>query len=80
MGSLSLGHKDVENMTILLFFSLSPVANYSCDCDSKSYKLNKLPNARVFVAAEIGSVEVLELVWLYFSSRRKRSVLKTGRR
>ena len=41
--------------------------------------LNKLPNTRVFIAAENGSVEVLELAWLYFSSRRELSVLKTGR-
>ena len=41
--------------------------------------LNKLPNTRVFIAAENGSVEVLELAWLYFSSRREPSVLKTGR-
>ena len=33
--------------------------------------LNKLSNTRVFVAAESGSVEVLELVPCYFSSRRE---------
>ena len=38
-GSLPLGDKDEENMTIVLFFSLSPVANCSCECDGKSYKL-----------------------------------------
>ena len=31
--------KDEENMTIVLFFSLSPVANCPCECDGKSYKL-----------------------------------------
>ena len=35
--------------------------------------LNKLPNTRVFDAAGVGG-------WLYFSSRREPSVLKTGRR
>ena len=29
--------------------------------------LNKLPNTRVFVAAEIGSIEVLELVAQFIS-------------
>ena len=38
-GSLPLGDKDEENMTIVLFFSLSPVANCPCECDGKSYKL-----------------------------------------
>ena len=52
-----------------------------CECDCKSLSnLNKLPNTRVFVAAENGLVEVLELQWLYFSSRREPSVLKKGRR
>ena len=42
-----------------------------CECDCKSLSnLNKLPNTRVFVAAENGLVEVLELVALF--------LLKTG--
>ena len=52
-------------MTIVLFFSLSPVANFSCECDGRFNKLEKLPNARVFVAAQKGSVKVLELVALF---------------
>ena len=54
--------KDEENMTIVLFFSLSPMAKCLWECDGKSFKLNKLPNTRVSVAAENGSVEALELV------------------
>ena len=58
-------------MTIVSFFSLSPVAKGPCERDGKSLSnLNKLPNTRVFVAAENGSVEVLELVALF--------LLKTG--
>ena len=38
-GSLPLGDKDEENMTIVLFFSLSPMAKCSCECDGKSFKL-----------------------------------------
>ena len=34
-----LGIKMKKNMTIVLFFSLSPVANCPCECDGKSYKL-----------------------------------------
>ena len=40
--------------------------------------LNKLPNTRVFVAAENGSVGVLELVALFNSPQEAN--LKTGRR
>ena len=47
-----------KNMTIVLFFSMNLTRS------------NKLPNTRVFVAAENGSVEVLELVALF--------LLKTG--
>ena len=58
-------------MTIVLFFSLQlkakcPRANVMANLSN----LNKLPNTRVFVAAENGSVEVLELVALF--------LLKTG--
>ena len=31
-----LGIKIKKNMTIVLFFSLSPTANYMCECDGKS--------------------------------------------
>ena len=53
MGSLQFGNKDEDNiyMTIVLFFSLSPTANCPCECDGKSC-VNKLPNTRVFIAAE----------------------------
>ena len=37
-GSLPLGDKDEENMTIVLFFSLSPTAKWPCACDGKSNK------------------------------------------
>ena len=60
---MPLGNKDEENMTIVLFLSLSPMAKCPCECDGKS-------NTRVFVAAENGSVEVRELVALF--------LLKTG--
>ena len=61
-----LGMKMKKNMTIVLFFSLTARANVMANLTS----LNNLPNTRVFVAAENGSVEVLELV-AFFS-------LKTG--
>ena len=41
-----------------------------CERDGKSLKVSKLLNTRVFVAAENGLVEVLELVALF--------LLKTG--
>ena len=31
---------------------LSPTTNCPCECDSKSKSVNKLPNTRVFIAAE----------------------------
>ena len=52
-----------KNMTVSLFFLLSPITNCPCECDGKSNKLvYKLPNTRVFVAAENRLVEVLKLV------------------
>ena len=47
-----LGVKMKTNMTIVLFFSLSPSLK----------SVNKLPNTRVFIADEKGWLEVLELV------------------
>ena len=41
---------------------LSPTTNCPCECDSKSKSVNKLPNTRVFIAAEKWMLEVLELV------------------
>ena len=67
---MPLGDKDEENMTILLFFSLSPMTNCSCECDGKSNMFDKLLNTTVFIAAENGSVEELGLVALF--------LLKTG--
>ena len=53
-------------MTIVLFFSLYPMAKCPCECVMGNLSnLNKLPNTRVFVAAENRSVEVLELVALF---------------
>ena len=59
-------------MTIVLFFSLSPV---KVKCLRKNVmanlsNLNKLPNTRVFFAAESGLVEVLELVALFLLETR----------
>ena len=60
-----------KNITIVLFFSLSPVANSArANVMANLTSLNKLPNTRVFVAAENASAEVLELVAFIF--------LKTG--
>ena len=60
-----------ENLTIVSFLSFSPMANCPYECDAANQtSLNKLANTRVFVAAENGSVEVLELVALF--------LLKTG--
>ena len=35
------------NLTIILFFTLSPTANCPCECDVSLKSANKLPNARV---------------------------------
>ena len=59
-----------ENLTIVSFLSFSPMANCPCECDGNQTFLNRLPNTRVFVAAENGSVDVLEWVTLF--------LLKTG--
>ena len=67
---MPLGDKDEENMTIVLFFSLSPMENARGNVMANLSNLNKLRSTRVFVAAENGSVEVLELVPLF--------LLKTG--
>ena len=45
-----LGVKMKTNMTIVLFFSLSPTANCPCECDGKFKSVNKLPNTGVFTA------------------------------
>ena len=37
--NLLLKDKDEENMVIVLFFSLSPMANCPCERDEKFYKL-----------------------------------------
>ena len=71
LGSLPLGDKHEENMTITLFFSLPQWQSARANVMANLSSLNKLPNTRVFVAAENGSVEVLELVALF--------LLKTGR-
>ena len=58
-------------MTIVLLFSLSPIAKCPCECVMGNLSnLNQLPNTSIFVAAENRSVEVLELVALF--------LLKTG--
>ena len=54
------------------------MANFLANVMANQKSLNKL-YLRVFAAAENGSVEVLSW-WVYFTSRRKPSVLKTGRR
>ena len=66
-GKFATWGKRWKIMTIVLFFSLSTAcANVMANQTS----LNKLPNTRVSVTAENGSVEVLELVALF--------LLKTG--
>ena len=59
-------------MTIVLFFLYyyPQWQNARGNVMANLSNLSKLPNARVFVAAENGSVEVLELVALF--------LLKTG--
>ena len=66
MGSLPLGDKDEENITIVVFFHYPQWQTTRANVMANQTSLNKLPNARVFVAAEDGSVEVLELVALQF--------------
>ena len=60
-----LGIKMTKDMTIVIFFSLSPIANCPCKCEANLTRLNKLPNRRFFDVAENGSVEVLEMVALF---------------
>ena len=67
---MPLGDEDEENMTIVLFFSLSPMVNARENVMANLSNVTKLPKLRVFDAAENGSVEVLELVALF--------LLKTG--
>ena len=57
-------------MTIVLFFQYPQWQNAPANMMTNLSNLNQLPNTRVFVAAENGSVEVLELVALF--------LLKTG--
>ena len=58
-------------MTIFLFFSLQLKAKcLRANVTANLLNLSKLPSTRVFVAAENGWVEVLELVALF--------LLKTG--
>ena len=52
-------------MKIVFFFSLSQWQTARANVMANLTILNKLPNTRVFVAAENGSVEVLELVALF---------------
>ena len=60
-----------ENMTIVSYSFYYPQwQNARANVMANLAKLNKLPNTRVFVAVENGSVEVLELVALF--------LLKTG--
>ena len=53
------------NLTIILFFTLSPTANCPCECDVSLKSANKLPNAGVSVQLKNGWLEVLELVALF---------------
>ena len=66
----TVGDKDEENRTIVLFFLLSPMVNARANVMANLSNVTKLPNTRVFDAAENGSVKVLELVALF--------LLKTG--
>ena len=54
---MPLGDKDEENMTIVLFFSLSPMVNARANVMANLSNVTKLPNTRVFDAAENRSVE-----------------------
>ena len=61
----TVGDKDEENRTIVLFFLLSPMVNARANVMANLSNVTKLPNIRVFDAADNGSVEVLELVALF---------------
>ena len=63
-----------KNKTIV-FFSLSPIANCSCECDGRSNKLEQITKYKGFSCSHEWSVEVLSW-WLYFSSRREPLALK----
>ena len=56
-------------MTIVLFFHYPQWQTARANVMANLTSLNKLPNTRVFVAAENGSVEVLELVALFLLKR-----------
>ena len=61
----TVGDKDEENRTIVVFFLLSPMVNARANVMGNLSNVTKLPNTRVFDAADNGSVEVLELVALF---------------
>ena len=76
-----------ENMTIVSYFFCYPQwQNARANVMANLAKLNKLPNTRVFVAVENGSVEVLELVALFplktgtFSAKNEDLTPKTQKR
>ena len=56
------------SMTIVLFFSLSPTQIARANVMGSLKRVNKLPNTRVFIAAENGWLEVLELVAFLFKT------------
>ena len=60
-----LGKEMKKNMTIVSFFLLSPMANFSCECDGRFNKPEKITQCKGFRCSENGSVEVLELVALF---------------
>ena len=72
-----LGIKMKTNMTIVLFFSLSPTSNYCpCECD-----VNKLQNT--IIAAEkwmVRSIGVRGLIYLQNGNLRRQKLLRLFRR
>ena len=68
-GSLPLGDKDEENMTIILFFSLLQWQTARANVMANQTSLIKLPNTRVSVAAENGSIKVLNGVGSFTSPK-----------
>ena len=64
---LPLGDKDEENMTIILFFSLHQWQSARANVMENQTSLIKLPNTRVSVAAENGSIKVLNGVGSFIS-------------
>ena len=59
----TVGDKDEENRTIVLFFLLSPMVNARANVMANLSNVTKLPNTRVFdISPQDGNLQYLKLV------------------